>query len=220
MAMQDRRGLTCLHHACWSDDLDAVALVLEEGCDPDASDSNGESPIFKTRDPAIIDLLVRYGAHIDHKSSLTGRTALLDAAVGGDSAVISKLVNLGADIYALDHYGNNAVTVAIKANREEALSVLLSLVKQEEVGIRKPSRWVACAKSEDSAVSLLQIPVYGRSTLLTLMHCTIPLCKPTSRSWVYLRAPRGSSLVWTLQQRIVTETRQWTASTSAASTLS
>ncbi|MCE2518041.1 MAG: ankyrin repeat domain-containing protein, partial [Alphaproteobacteria bacterium] len=70
-------------------------------------------------DSAIFDL-VKNGAKVDAKT-YWGATALHWAASTGADKAIRALINANADIGARNRYGNNAVLLAVIANKAIAL---------------------------------------------------------------------------------------------------
>lgn len=63
------------------------------------------------------------GACIQHRDE-SGRTALMYAAMGGDVATVQRLLDLGADVDAVDAMGNTAVDLAAKNGRQDVVELL------------------------------------------------------------------------------------------------
>ena len=133
---QDTGGWTCLHYACESDNLDAVALLLHKECNPNVRNRDGCTPMFYTSSPDVIGLLAEHNAQIELRLHSTGRTVLLTAAVVGWVRVIEKLVSLGADLDVVDATDDDALSLAVVNNKAEVVSLLLSLAVRENVSLR------------------------------------------------------------------------------------
>lgn len=96
--------------------LDCVRVLLEAGATArDAKDEKGQPLILAVllshdRIPnyrEAIALLLQHGAHADQRDRVTGRTTLLHA--GAHLDIVRLLVEHGADVEALDEYGQSAV---------------------------------------------------------------------------------------------------------------
>jgi ankyrin repeat protein len=150
--------LGSLSDAILNQDLESVSLLLEFGANPDATDRHfGETPLM---DAARRGLLEICSALLDHKANPNGtdhdgRTALMDAAVGGviyqlktekdwarygdhprlsgsslqtsENAVeiIELLLARGADINQRNKFGWSALMFATYENCEETIAALL-----------------------------------------------------------------------------------------------
>ena len=96
---------TDLHKATGLNQPTKVYRLIKAGVSVNKKDNLGETPIFKTSDPAIADALIRAGANINitnHK-----RNAPLHVAIQqSHTAVASVLINDGADVNARGQLGN------------------------------------------------------------------------------------------------------------------
>lgn len=83
-------------------DNDAAALAeyLAQGGNPDATGRNGDPLLYLATGPrggmAVLTTLIEAGAQLD-KANADGRTALMNAAGWCDAAMVSVLLEAGAD---------------------------------------------------------------------------------------------------------------------------
>lgn len=126
--VQDRRGRTCFHHVAWSDDIDSVRLLLNSGATVDTPDYTGQTAIFMSNVPEVLELFVERGANVNHTDYDNHCTPLVVAAYTGcPTDKINLLVRLGADVSALDKYGHDAIMIAIVYDDPKTLHRLLRL---------------------------------------------------------------------------------------------
>jgi hypothetical protein len=92
-------------------------------------DSNREAPIHvasRTGNLNILRTLVSHGANM-HLVDSAGRSCLHCAAMGGHTPCLAYLLDAGGDalIEERDHHGRTALHLAVKANKIEAVRLLL-----------------------------------------------------------------------------------------------
>ncbi|MBF0454310.1 MAG: ankyrin repeat domain-containing protein [Magnetococcales bacterium] len=91
--------------------------------------SNQESVHYSTEDPitqnpdASITLLDQ-GNRLD-SMDLQGQTALMWAAMNGETAMASRLIRAGADVNATDWWGRTAFFYAANNNHRKIISLLI-----------------------------------------------------------------------------------------------
>ncbi|KAJ8112394.1 hypothetical protein OPT61_g5228 [Boeremia exigua] len=105
-------------------DAIAAKLLLEAGADVEAQARNEETPVFTCVDAGVLKVLVEVGGANLEKRNRGGRTPLLASmhmSLSGRKTVaaIMALVDLGADVRAVDKEGNGVFHYAIKEFRTE-----------------------------------------------------------------------------------------------------
>jgi ankyrin repeat protein len=139
----DRPNRTALHEAAHNGREDVVAVLLDHGCDPDFLDYMEESPLhLAVAQGSIINVrrLLDYGANIHLKSRLEGsllHTLILDlnetrfrkrkipAEAEERREIALLLLQRGADIYACNYRGEDALSFAVKNGNTMITKVLL-----------------------------------------------------------------------------------------------
>jgi ankyrin repeat protein len=113
--LQDEQGCSALHWAVRGNNYAVVKLLLAVGCNADAADKAGTTPLLLLAsqnvqthcfhqpdiDPRIVDLLVRSGANVNAADNW-GRTPIQMAASGKSHALLQELLRLGADPMVAD----------------------------------------------------------------------------------------------------------------------
>ena len=113
-----------LHNAIMQNDLTSVKQLVNGGCDVNAADDNGVSPLYWAvwkGDSAITEYIAANGAEIN-ATNRWGSTPLHWAADLGHDLIIKKLIDDGAHVNAKDRSGNmplhwaarNGFTAAVK----------------------------------------------------------------------------------------------------------
>lgn len=97
--VRDHAGSAPLHYA--GDSLPTVRALLDAGADPNATDRDGETPVFDAKRVPVLKALVEAGADIGHaiplKNGRRGDTALHRFAETGRANLALAAVSLGAD---------------------------------------------------------------------------------------------------------------------------
>ena len=125
-------GDRAIFHAVKSGKKEIVALLLERGADPNVSfdDATG-SPLDSAvtgGDPEMVRLLIKGKADVNYKMR-GAHTALHTACTLGESemasAIITLLINKGADVNAVTHFGITPLMNAVEADNTAAVSILI-----------------------------------------------------------------------------------------------
>ena len=127
---RDKMLKTPLHYACEIGNTLAVKLLMENGGDPFEKDNCGRTALHyacysgKTE---ILALLTQHTTDIIHMKDHAGRTALHHTVFMEANAVlmISKLLDYGADVNALDGDRRSALHHAAESNKARVIPVLI-----------------------------------------------------------------------------------------------
>ena len=120
---------TPLMVAAMSNQIEAVALLIERGADINAENEGGETALswatHTHRDPAaVLRLLLENGAIVNHQCKL-GFTALMSAAFSDHIEGAEVLIEHGADLSLVNESGLTALAIVqIYGETEEMQAVL------------------------------------------------------------------------------------------------
>jgi len=124
-------GMTALHWAARSGDLELTQMLLYAGANVKATTRlGGYTPLMMAADQGhanVIKALLTGGADAKAANAL-GTTPLMLAAASGDPQAVTTLVENGAEIEAREKtFGQTPLMFAASANRIEAVKALLKL---------------------------------------------------------------------------------------------
>lgn len=125
-------GDRAIFHAVKSGSRDITSLLLEHGADPNVSfeDATGSPLDFAAAggDPEMVRLLIKNRADVNYKMR-GGHTALHTACMQKESeqarAVITLLLQSGAEVNAVTHFGVTPLMNAVEADNTAAVKILL-----------------------------------------------------------------------------------------------
>lgn len=127
----DDIGRSALHHACLREKDDAAKILLAAGADADLYDKNGFTPLQLAIQMGNTDILSVFAEWQGGKADWNARTAekqesLLHLAVRhGMEAPVRKLIDLGADICAVNEKGQSPLHLAVADNNSALADMLL-----------------------------------------------------------------------------------------------
>lgn len=111
---QTEDGTTGLHHAV-EVSYYLAQLLMEAGASTDAVDSKGRTPLYYSRVPACVPLLVEQGGADVNVKDLSGDTPLLVALAEYYNEVkVQLLLECGADAGVLNSAGDSTLHVALE----------------------------------------------------------------------------------------------------------
>ena len=97
------QAATPLHHAIQAGNTDLARLLVENGAEVSATDSDGLAPLHLAAvngEKLLVELLLTSGADVDVRN-VHGFTPLHLAVEGGFQEVVELLISYGADVNAM-----------------------------------------------------------------------------------------------------------------------
>ena len=134
-----------------------VAFLLDRGADVSARDDDGWTPLHGAATAghaSVIRMLVAAGAEVDARDHRTFTPLLLLADWGGEPEAARALVDLGADVRALDRWRRNVLHLAVVSSGPEDLEawVKLGAVLEGRSSIGETPLHVAARLGDDPEV--------------------------------------------------------------------
>ena len=121
-------GTTPLMLACAADAYESTKLLIELGADINATDANRQTPLmYTTFNNSVYSakLLLECKEIKLEEKDITGSTALLKAAAHRSYEVLDYLIRVGADVDAVNYYGQSALTYTISQKNWNVSSKLI-----------------------------------------------------------------------------------------------
>ncbi|GMU22399.1 MAG: hypothetical protein AMXMBFR13_24850 [Phycisphaerae bacterium] len=110
--VQDEFGVSPLHWAAAQADHEEIEALIMRGAHVDLADHDGNTPLYlacRYRAPAsVAGLLIGAGANVNHRNK-QGETPLMWTARQSNLGCIKLLLSAGADPYARDRQGRQAI---------------------------------------------------------------------------------------------------------------
>ena len=127
---RDLCGFTALHCACWADDFDSAAVLLDAGSNVNARDKHKRPPLFHFDSNKFLDLVIEKGADV-YITDDEGANIMHHVAIG-DQAALGKtlLEQCGHTICVTNRNGDTPLGLAIQNNSLEFLATLLPFLKE------------------------------------------------------------------------------------------
>jgi ankyrin repeat protein len=122
-------GFTALHAAAVKGNVDGVRLLVDQGVDVNVRDAQGRTPIMwaaQMGSDAVVTLLLEHGANPNLRETFSGTTALMQAAASdrAGAALVTALLEAGAEVATLDDEGAAAVTWAVRRADPDITAVI------------------------------------------------------------------------------------------------
>jgi uncharacterized protein len=112
-AREANSGWPVLMRAAWRGRAEIVNVLLRRGANPNGRSPSGTTALMSTSSPTIAQALIDAGAVVDQKDGERA-TALMYAAQSGHLAVVSVLLDYGADIKAKGSIEKNEDSTALQ----------------------------------------------------------------------------------------------------------
>jgi len=132
---QDSEGLTPIHRAAQTGQIDIIEMLIKNGADVNTKNGAGLTPL-ELAEPATAKLLKKYGAKSAVKLGLLSE----DAAKGNIDA-INQHLSSGSDVNGKDSLGRTPLYRAAYNGHEQAVKLLLN--NKADVNISDENGWSA-----------------------------------------------------------------------------
>ncbi|KAL2120962.1 hypothetical protein VTJ04DRAFT_4989 [Mycothermus thermophilus] len=106
--------------------IHVAKLLIDAGADINTQHRRDVAPIFGGNDPEVVEILLDAGADYDHKSNgLPGSTPVHLCVRFAGLQCAKLLIDIGANLNALDHEGNTPLAIAIYKEMWETTEILM-----------------------------------------------------------------------------------------------
>lgn len=122
----DEHGFTALHMLMTEERPTVAELLLRSGADVHAVNATGHTPLHLVQDRGVLRVLLRHGAKLEARGTAGDTPLIAQATEGPDTgslAIMTALVEAGADVSARDNAGKSALDYA--RQREEPAKIAL-----------------------------------------------------------------------------------------------
>ncbi len=147
--LKDSFGRTLLHEAAWGRAGAAVELLLNKGLSPSVVDQTGYAPLHLAAiagNAMAVSILIKHNCPIDAQDNRRGDTALHLAAEMKCEAVVSALLNAGADKTLKNYRGETALDIATQQHNN--LPAITLLKDDFRAGNNESSSWAKLRSNE------------------------------------------------------------------------
>jgi ankyrin repeat protein len=135
---RDITGFTALHCACWADDRETAAALLDAGSDVNALDKHGRTPLMHFDNPKLLDLMIAREADLYIQDD-EGANIMHHVSVGNQYALARTLLeDYGHGLFVPNHAGDMPLGLAVQNNSLDVLSVMLPYLETFPVSVSSP----------------------------------------------------------------------------------
>ena len=194
----NRYGSTPLLLACENGNAPLIKMMMTAGADPNLSPT-GEPPIMiatRTGNIEAVRALVAAGAEVNSTETWRGQTALMWAAAGNFSELVSFLIEQGATVDASSPGGFTALLFAAREGTSDATRVLVNRGANLDITLKDGSGALATAIKHlhyELAAYLLRSsasPTATDQAGATPLHILVEARNPSARD--ALQMPTGN----------------------------
>ncbi len=122
---RDDQGASALLCACGAGHQEIASCLLDAGADPGLTSNSGVTPLSAAviaRREALVELLLSRQVALEQRLP-SDATALMVAAAVGHPEIVTRLLDAGADIHAVDSHGRSALHAAAQFGFEHSDSL-------------------------------------------------------------------------------------------------
>ncbi len=126
---RDSNNRTPLHYAAIENNPELISFLIDKGADPEAKDAEQHTPLHL----AVIDnrtnaaaALIRSGAKLETCDDYQRTALILCARERGQTATAKVLIDAGADVDAVDKFGDTSLSLAVWRGKKDFINLLLT----------------------------------------------------------------------------------------------
>ena len=138
---QSKDGKTPIFYAAIGGHTETMKALIDKGASPNIVDCQGYTPLWYTRinsKTEALQFLVEHGADINHRAP-DGRNILMQLEKDDRSAEAATkyLISKGADVNAVDKYGNTPLLIAARTQRQFIVRYLVDAGANKDITDKK-----------------------------------------------------------------------------------
>ncbi|MCX6569195.1 MAG: ankyrin repeat domain-containing protein [Candidatus Aminicenantes bacterium] len=184
---RDGDGMTPLHYAAMGGNADLINYFIDKGAKLELKSVEGETPLLLAASldrRAAVDALLKRGAALETRNNYLRTALILCARERGQAATARVLIGAGADVNAVDKFGDRALDLAAWRGKREFVDLLL------ENGARVPESGAKWREMLSQAASQGLPALFQR---LTRGAKDLKAADATGESLLYAAAAGGSA---------------------------
>jgi ankyrin repeat protein len=125
---RDGDGMTPLHYAAMGGNADLINYFVDRGAKLELKSVEGETPLLLAASldrRGAVDALLKRGAALEARNNYLRTALILCARERGQAATARVLIGAGADVNAVDKFGDRALDLAAWRGKREFVDLLL-----------------------------------------------------------------------------------------------